>query len=204
MSDYYMNNPMMDILKKAMENPASLMSMWTKNLDMMKNFDMLKNFNASSWTDMMPWLNPNKAGFSNSTGPMGSAFNFADNIKNTEMFSDTHKLSLDNAQAVLRRQAEIIQKHTEELGKLMQQAISSRDPAETMKHQSDYMRSTFDVLVADFKELTEMYAKAGMETFEVASKKLKCQMDKMAMQAGHTSACSASAQEEKAPTKKQK
>ncbi len=88
MTDYYMNNPMMDIFKKAMENPASLMNMWTQNMDMTKGMDMMKNYSPANWMEYMPWMN--KAQDQNSmNNPMGSAFNFADSMKNAEVFSKT-------------------------------------------------------------------------------------------------------------------
>jgi phasin family protein len=197
MSDYNMNNPMMDILKKMMGNPSDLMGMWTKNMNMTQGMDMMKNFNPASWMESMPW-NAHKEG-QNSMGPMSAAFNFADSAKHAETFANEHKVSLESAQAVLRRQAEIIQKHAEEVGKLMQQAISSRDPKEAMKRQSDYMRSTFDVLIADFKELVEMYSKASMESFDAASEKVKHHMDK-AHSSCATSCSTDSSKEEKTTT----
>ncbi len=100
------------------------------------------------------------------------------------------------------------QKHAEELGKLMQKAISSSDPKEAMKLQSDYMRSTFDVLIADFKELIEMYSKSSMESFDAVSEKVKHHMNKMhsACATSCHSACASDKKEDKATaaTKKQK
>ena len=39
MMNNFMNNPMMDMFKKSMENPAAMWSQeaWTKNLEMIKN-----------------------------------------------------------------------------------------------------------------------------------------------------------------------
>ena len=168
MMNNFMDNPMMDMFKKSMENPAAMWSQeaWTKNLEMMKNSEMGKGFNPGNWMSMA------------NNKPEGSAFNFADSMKNTEMFADMHKLSLENAQAMLRRQAEIIQKHAADLYKLMQSTVSSPNPEAAMSMQTNYMHSAFDSLVADFKELMEMYSKANLETFEAASCKVSEQMHK--------------------------
>jgi phasin family protein len=175
----YMNNPMMDMFKKAMENP---MSMWSQDnmakvTESMQNQDMSKVFNPSSWMSMsgkmmenMPWANALK---------QNNAMDFSANMKNVEAFADMHKLSLESAQAMLRRQAEVIQKHSTDLYKLMQNMVSSPSPEAAMSMQSEYMQSAFEALVADFKELAEMYSKANLETFEAASCRVSDHMNKM-------------------------
>lgn len=175
----YMNNPMMDMFKKAMENP---MAMWSQDnmakvTESMQNQDMSKVFNPSSWMSMsskmmenMPWANALK---------QNNTMDFSANMKNVEAFADMHKLSLESAQAMLRRQAEVIQKHSTDLYKLMQNMVSSPSPEAAMSMQSEYMQSAFEALVADFKELAEMYSKANLETFEAASCRVSDHMNKM-------------------------
>lgn len=175
----YMNNPMMDMFKKAMENP---MAMWskenmTKAMEAMQNQGMNKSFNPASWMSMsskmmenMPWANATK---------QSNGMDFSANMKNVEAFADMHKLSLESAQAMLRRQAEVIQKHSTDLYKLMQNMVSSPNPEAAMSMQSEYMQIAFEALVADFKELAEMYSKANLETFEAASCKVSDHMNKM-------------------------
>ncbi|MEK6734661.1 MAG: phasin family protein [Pseudomonadota bacterium] len=175
----YMNNPMMDMFKKTMENP---MAAWSsenlnKTMETFQNTEFFKNFNPANWSEISkemlekaPWLNNFKS---------ENFFNFAENTKNAEAVADLHKLSLENAQAVLRRQAEIIQKHSTDLYKLMQNMVSSQNPEAAMSVQSDYMKTSFDALTADFKELLEMFAKANLENFEAASHKISKQFHKM-------------------------
>jgi phasin family protein len=152
MLDMFKNHPMLDMLKKTAENPSVI---WEQNMEMMKNFNpmsFLENSPLKSFFSGMP-------AFAGTTNPLSA-------------LTDAHKLSSENAQAVMRRQAEIIQKHADELRQLMQYAMTSHDIRETMNRQSHYMQSTFEALAGDFKELTEMYSKANMETFQAASTKL--------------------------------
>ncbi len=174
----YTNNPMMDMFKKSMEDPMAVWSSenWNKTLEMFQSSDMSKGFNPGNWmtmsnkfTEAMPWLNTMKK--------QGNGF--ADNVKNVEAFADMHKLSLESAQAMLRRQAEIIQKHSTDIYKLMQNMVSSPNPEAAMSIQAEYMHIAFDTLVADFKELVEMYSKSNLETFETASGKVSQHMHKM-------------------------
>lgn len=181
----FMNNPIMDMFKKGFENPMSSMG----------QFDMSKMFNPSSWMEMsskmmeyMPWLK-NMSNGQNMDHPE-NAFNFMENVKGMDLFSDLSHLSLENTQAMLRRQAEIIQRHSAEVHKFIQNLSSSNNPEANMSLQADFMRSSFESLVSDFKELSEMYSKANMETFETASNKISQQMGKKSDCAGTTS-CSA-------------
>ena len=156
MQDYFANHPMLSMFKKSLENPSAI---WEQNIEMMKNFNPMNMMNNS----------PLKSFF-------GGAF--ADNFNPLNSLSDVHKLSSENAQAVMRRQAEMIQKHADELRQLMQYAMTSQDVRETINRQAHYMQSTFEALANDFKELTEMYSKSNMETFEAASTKLNEHMKK--------------------------
>ena len=174
----FMNNPMMDMFKKSFENP---MAGFGQNFDMFKNNDMSKMFNPATWAEMgnkmmehMPWLNAMNNGKDMSHPE--NAFNFAENIKGMDLFSDLSHLSLENTQAMLRRQGEIIQKHSAEVYKFIQNMSLSNDHEANMKAQADFTRSSFESLVSDFKELSEMYSKANLETFEAASNKVSQQM----------------------------
>jgi len=219
MEDCFANHPMINMYKKAWENPGSFFSqnqemmknnpfmeffantqdMMKHNLltefvsrvqDMMKHNPMLEFFpQAKEMMNHMPWNN--QASYSNI---------FTDKLKDIAHLKDAQKLTLENAQAMMRRQAEMIQKHAEELHKLMQYAISSSDPKETMNRRSEYITSTFDSLVSDFKELVEMHTKANMEAFDAASAKLSEQIHSHANTCG-TSNAAATKPEEKVMAK---
>jgi phasin family protein len=173
----YLNNPMMNMFRKAMENPMDMWSMnhWTQLAENMQSSDMYKGFNPGNWLAMsgklmenMPWLNNTK-----------QMFNFSENMKNVESYAQVHKISLESAQALLRRQAEVIQKHSTDIYKLMQNLVSSRNPEIAMQLQSEYVQMAFDALVADFKELAEMFSKSHIEHFEVLSNKVGEQIKNM-------------------------
>lgn len=166
MQDYFANHPMLSMFKRTLEDPSII---WGQNMDMMKNFNFM-NMMANS---------PFKSFF-------GGEQLFNNNANPFSSFMDVHKLSSENAQAVMRRQAEIIQKHADELRQLMQYVMTSHDVRETMNRQAHYMQSTFEALANDFKELTEMYSKASMENFETASAKLNEHMKKATE---HATAC---------------
>jgi phasin family protein len=165
----FMNNPLTDMFKKAFESSTSSFG---QPLDIMKNADMTKYFNPTTWVEMsskmfehFPWMNQ----FKNSTSSE-QAFDFAKNFKGLELFSDLGHLSLENSQAMLRRQAEIFQKYSNEYNKFMQNM--STDPQANIELHNEFARTSFESLVNDFKELSEMYSKANLETLEATSTKV--------------------------------
>lgn len=175
MSESYMNNPMMNLWKNFLDNPSNPMSIFTKNME------FLKSYMPGSFPNFSSWMNMGNA------NPQSGAYNFADNFKDMGGFSETQKLSFENVQAIARRQAEIIQKHAQELVKLFQKAMSTNNPEETVKRNTDFVHSSFDLLIADFKELTELYSKANMETFEAVSNRFKSHLEKVAPCGGNGS-----------------
>ena len=190
-----MNNPMMDMFKKAMENPMdgwnktmeNPMDGWNKTMEMAQNFGASKDFNPGNWMNMsnkfmenMPWVDQMKGFGGNKV---------SENMGNVEAFADMNKLTLENAQAMLRRQGEIIQKHSTDIYKLMQNMVSSPNPEAAMSLQTEYVQMAFDVLVSDFKELMEMYSKSHLEAFDNASCKVKEQIHKMKAKACGTKEC---------------
>jgi len=166
----YSNNPMME--------------MWNKSMEMAKNFDVNSSFDPKKWSEMSakmleaaPWMSiwNNQ---SNRDENQANMFNMAENMKNMEMFSDVHQLTLENAQALMRRQAEIIQRHSTDLFKLMQDLATAPNPEATMVRQADYFKAAFESLMHDYRELTEMYSKAHIETCTTAGEKISEQMNK--------------------------
>jgi phasin family protein len=173
----YMNNPMMDMFR----NPMAMCSQegWTKAMEAMQNSEMGKGFNPGNWMAMSSKMAEHAPWLGKIHNQAENGFNFADNMKNVESFADMHKLSMENAQAMLRRQAEIIQKHATDVYSLMQNMVSAANPESAMSLQANYVHEAFDSLVADFKELTEMHSKAHLEAFENASAKVSEHMHKM-------------------------
>ena len=168
-----------------------MMEMWNKGLEMAKNFDMSKSFNPNNWTEMSskmmesaPWMDSWKQMLDG--GHSQNMFNSVDHGKATKDFSEVNKLTLENAQALIRRQAEVIQKHAAELFKVMQETASSGNLEANMTKQSDYVKAAFDSLMQDYRELSEMYSKAHLESCSVAHAKVSEHMHKASKTAAST------------------
>lgn len=169
MNNFMGENQFSDMFKKFFETYAQKAS---QPLDMLKNSDVTKYFNPTNLIEMsnkfletMPWLN-----FLKTENTSDNVFDFAKNIKGLEIFSDLSHLSLENAQAMIRRQGEIFQKYSNEYNKFLQNI--STNPQANVEMQSEFAKNTFESLINDFKELSEMYSKAHLENFEAASSKV--------------------------------
>ena len=92
----YLNNPMMNMFRKAMENPMEMWSMdnWTQLNENIQNSETYKNFNPGNWMTMsnkmmenLPWLKNGQNGFI-----------FQENIKNmiSNNFNMKHFLTWAN------------------------------------------------------------------------------------------------------------
>jgi phasin family protein len=165
----YMNIPFVDMLKKNFEHQSSMMQNFNPNSFFDFSNKFLQNIQDA------PWL---KSWMPNFSDKEEKKFGFADSMKHVEEFSHIHQLSLENAQAMLRRQTEIMRKHAVDLYKLIQNTVTSSNPEKTISMQSDYMQNSFESLINDFKELSEMYAKSSLESFEAVSNKINEQMQK--------------------------
>lgn len=161
MLNNFMNNPFLDMFKQSFEGP---MNTWSKNFNPMNWME-----NANKMAENLPWLK--SYGYSHENDPR-EAFKFGEHVKGMEAFSELSHLALENTQAMLHRQAEIIQRHSAELYKTMQEMASSSNHADNMETHQDYLRSSFEAMVNDFKELAEMYSKASLETFDAAGCKM--------------------------------
>ena len=156
----FMNNPIIDMFKNPME-------MWSKGFDQQNWIDLSgKMMESMSWLKSVYNNDPNKT-------PTDMAARYAENLKNMSGFADLGKLSLENAQAMMRRQAEVIQKHSVELSQLIHDINTSRNPQENMAKQAEFIKSSLE----DFRELTEMYAKFNLETLEAAGNKVSEHMN---------------------------
>jgi phasin family protein len=175
----YMNmNPFMKMFENM--DMSKQFNVWGKsaNMDMFKNMDMgswVKNMqNAANVQDNMQsmmnmWSNK---GSGCSAPSMGAS------MEGAESMSQMGQRLSENAQAVMMRKAEILQSHASDLFNLMKDLSSSRDPESMMSKQADFARSTYEGLMGDYQELTEMVGKSSLEAFEMLSAEMSKTMNK--------------------------
>jgi phasin family protein len=99
--------------------------------------------------------------------------------KNIEAIAAANRVAIEGAQAVARRQAEILRQAMQETSKVMQDLASSGAPEEKLVKQADVARQAFEAAVANMRELAEMSAKSNSEAIEVVNKRVSESLDEI-------------------------
>lgn len=100
--------------------------------------------------------------------------------KNIEVITNANKVAMDGAQAVARRQAEILRQTLDGLTKLASEMMSSSgSPQDKMAKQGDLFKSTLDTAIKNMKEIAEMVTKSNQEAFEIINKRMGEVMSEM-------------------------
>lgn len=89
------------------------------------------------------------------------------NQKNIEALTVANKLAAESAQAFAKRQSEIVRQSVEETTKNVQTMFEAGSAQDKAVQQADLVKSSFGKAVSDYKELTDLVAKAQAETFDV-------------------------------------
>ncbi len=92
--------------------------------------------------------------------------------RNAEAFSAVSQVLTENMQAVVRRQAEILQSGTTDMLQLVKDVAASPNPEATVAAQTAFAKTSFENAVSNTRELAEMVSKSSIEVFDVFSRKL--------------------------------
>jgi len=86
--------------------------------------------------------------------------------KNLEALAEANKLALEGVQAVFKRQAEILQKTTEELQKNLGGFAAPESVQDGVAKQTDLVKGAVEQALSNARELAEMVNKSNTEAFE--------------------------------------
>ena len=89
--------------------------------------------------------------------------------RNLEAFTSANKIALEGAQAVIRRQAEIVRKGVEDASKALSELNAAETPQAKMLKQAELAKEAYEAAVANLRELTEMASKSNGEAAELIS-----------------------------------
>jgi len=89
---------------------------------------------------------------------------------NIEALSAATQIVVESAQAVSRRQAEVIRENVEDVLKASKDLLTSGTPETNLTKQADFAKSIFESALANLREVTEMVTKSGFEAFDLLNK----------------------------------
>ncbi len=86
--------------------------------------------------------------------------------RNIEAITKANQVAFAGVQAILQRQAEILNKTVDETTKAVQ-ALSKGKPEDLWAKQADLLKETYEHGLSDLRELTELSAKANSQAAEL-------------------------------------
>jgi phasin family protein len=127
--------------------------------------------------DFMKFMNPAAyAGQFRLPGVNGNALAETQK-KNFEALSAANRVAIEGAQAVARRQAEILQSTMEGMSKAIRQISDAGSVEDRMVKQVELAKQGFETSLANLRELAEMTTKSNSEAFEVLNKRIAESLD---------------------------
>ena len=99
--------------------------------------------------------------------------------KNIEALTEANRVAFEGAQAMARRQTEIVREAMDEAAKAMQQVQHAGSNEERVAKQADLAKNAFETALKHARELAEMSAKSQNEALELLNKRVADSFDEM-------------------------
>jgi phasin family protein len=99
--------------------------------------------------------------------------------KNFEAVAAANQLAYEGAQAVARRQQEIMRQAFEEASQMLSAMTADGKPETRFVKQAEAAKQAYIQSIANLREIAEMSAKSGNEAFEVINKRVAEALDEM-------------------------
>ncbi len=112
--------------------------------------------------------------------------------QNAEAWGKAAKAASEGAQAIARRQLEIIQRQTEETSKFFANFASSKSPETALEQLTKAVKANADSLLSNSKELFEVASKSATEAAEIINKRLSAAISECMEEAANSSSSSSS------------
>lgn len=103
----------------------------------------------------------------------------AANRKNIETFSAANRIALEGAQAVAKRQMEIVQSSMSEIADAMKELASADAPQEKAAKQAELLKQAYQRAVAHMKELSDLIRQSNAEALALINKRFEEAMDEV-------------------------
>ena len=101
------------------------------------------------------------------------------NHKNMETLSAANRIALDAAQAVARRQVEIMQQSMSEITEAMKALASMKSPQAKAAKQAELVKTAYERSLANMKELSDLIQHANGEALALIHKRFAEAMDEV-------------------------
>ncbi len=96
---------------------------------------------------------------------------FSTQRRNIEALSAANQAIVEGAQAISRRQAEVVRENVEDFLKASKELMTGGSPETSLTRQSELAKTIFENTLSNMREVTEMATKSGFEAFDVLNKR---------------------------------
>lgn len=96
---------------------------------------------------------------------------FSTQRRNIEALSAANQVVVEGAQAITRRQAEVLRSNVEDVLKASKDMMTTGTPETNLTKQADFAKSLFETALGNLREITEMATKSSFEAFDVLNKR---------------------------------
>jgi phasin family protein len=103
----------------------------------------------------------------------------AANRRNMEAFAQANQLAAEGAQAIIRRQGEILKASMEDANRTMKTMLADGSPEDRIARQTDAIKSAFEQAISNYREMVEMASKSNAEALAVMSKRVAESLDEV-------------------------
>ena len=103
----------------------------------------------------------------------------AANRRNMEAFAQANQLAAEGAQAIFRRQGEILKATMEDANRQVKTMLADGTPEDRVARQTDAIKTAFEQAMANYREMVEMASKANAEALGVMSKRVSESLDEL-------------------------
>ncbi|MDE3015543.1 MAG: TIGR01841 family phasin [Pseudomonadota bacterium] len=96
---------------------------------------------------------------------------FSTQRRNIEALSEVNQTIVEGAQAISRRQAEVIRENVENTLKASKEMMTGGSPETSLTKQAELAKEFFENALSNLREITETVTKSGFEAFDVLNKR---------------------------------
>jgi len=103
----------------------------------------------------------------------------AANRRNMEAFAQANQLAAEGAQAIIRRQGEILKGAMEDANRTMKTMLADGSPEDRIARQTDAIKTAFEQAISNYREMVEMASKSNAEAMNIMSKRVSESLDEL-------------------------
>lgn len=91
--------------------------------------------------------------------------------RNMEAFTAANQMMVESAQAITKRQTEMVRDTVEQFLKTTKEIMTSSSPETNTARQTEYAKSMYENCISGAREISEMATKSSMEAFDMLNRR---------------------------------